>query len=172
MLVECPRCKTRLRLLNEEKIKTAVCKFKCSKCGAIISIKKTATAPMNEAKDKPAYTSAAQEEGAHKESSLHFSDRQERRKYVRYPFREEIIIDGTKRCTCSDISELGLYISTIQSFEEKGIIEVTIPFHEEFLTVKAQVQYSQPGIGIGVMFIDLTDEQKTIIREIIEAITQ
>ena len=171
MLVECPRCKTRLRI-QKGKIRTAMCKFRCSKCGALISMKKTATAPADKMKDEPAHASAALKEGAQKESPMHLPDQQERRKYIRYPFREEILIDGTKRCTCSDISELGLYISTIQSFEEKGIIEVTIPFQEDFLTVKAQVQYSQPGIGIGVMFVDLTEEQKIIIKEIIEAITQ
>ena len=171
MLVECPRCKTGLRI-HEEKISAEVCKFKCSKCGAIISIRRTAAAPMGKVKDEPAHVTAAQEKDAQRESPPHLSDHHERRKYVRYPFRKEILIDGTKRCTCSDISEFGLYISTIQSFEEQGIIEVSIPFQENFLTVKAQVQYSQPGIGIGVMFVDLTDEQKRIIREIIGALTQ
>jgi predicted Zn finger-like uncharacterized protein len=159
MLVECSQCKKKLRV-QEEKIRPGGSKFKCPQCGAILSVNKTASAIMKEEKDK----------SAREQSFQSVSVQQERRKYPRYPFREEIIIDGSKRCTCSDISELGLYISTIQSFEEKGIIEVTIPFKENFLTVNAQVQYYQPGIGMGIMFIDLTDEQKAIIKEIIEKI--
>jgi hypothetical protein len=95
---------------------------------------------------------------------------QERRKHERLPFREEILIDGTRMSTCMDISEDGLYISGIQSYEEHSFIEVTIPFHEEKITVKAQIRYTQPGIGIGVMFVDLTDEQKTKIKELIQSI--
>jgi hypothetical protein len=106
-------------------------------------------------------TNAAQE-------SLHHE--KERRQHKRHPFREEIIIDGTKRCTCTDISDLGLYVSTIQSFEETGIIDVTIPVKGKDLTVKARVQYHQPGIGMGIMFVDLTDEQKAIIKDVIKKI--
>jgi predicted Zn finger-like uncharacterized protein len=171
MLVECSQCKTRFRV-QEEKIRPGGSKFKCSKCGAILSVYKTAASIIKEDKDEPVRFSGEQDGGAYKEPREHISDQRERRKHARYPFREEILIDGTKRCTCSDISELGLYVSTIQSFEEKGKIEVSIPYKENFLTVKAQVQYHQPGIGMGIMFLDLTDEQKTVIKAIIEAIKQ
>lgn len=95
----------------------------------------------------------------------------ERRKHERFPFREDILIDGTKTCTSMDISEGGLYISTIQSYEENSAIDVSIPFKGEKLTVKAQVRYCQPGIGMGVMFIDLNAEQRGKIRKLIESIT-
>lgn len=94
----------------------------------------------------------------------------ERRKHERIPFREEVLIDGTRMSTCMDISEDGLYISGIQSYEEHSFIEVTIPFNEGKITVKAQIRYTQPGIGIGVMFVDLTDEQKTKIQELLQSI--
>ncbi|MFZ5907349.1 MAG: PilZ domain-containing protein [Nitrospirota bacterium] len=94
----------------------------------------------------------------------------ERRKHERIPFREEVLIDGTRMSTCMDISEDGLYISGIQSYEENSFIQVTIPFQEEKVTVKAQVRYCQPGIGIGVMFVDMTDEQRTKIQELLQSI--
>jgi hypothetical protein len=95
---------------------------------------------------------------------------QEHRKHERVPFRKEILIDGVGVSTSLDISEDGLYISGMQSYEENSFIEVTIPFKEEKLKIKAQVRYCQPGIGIGIIFIDLNDEQQTKIRELISSI--
>ncbi len=169
MLVECSQCKKKYRVIDET-IKPHGSKFKCSKCGTILSVKKHLAAIQKEEPNKPVSAINQQEAGTDQESTPYASDQKERRKHERYPFREEIIIDGTKLCTCTDISESGLYVSTIQSFEEKGAINVSIPFKGKNLTVKAQVQYHQPGIGMGIMFVDLTDEQKTIIKEIIKSI--
>lgn len=163
MIVACSQCKIKLRI-PEERIRPEGSKFKCSKCGAVISVK--GPAPAIKREGGPMSLNDEQETGA----AHHAPDQKERRKHERYPFREEILIDGTKRCTCSDISEFGLYISTIQSFEEKGIIDVTIPVKGKDLTVKARVQYHQPGIGMGIMFVDLTEGQKEIIKDIIEKI--
>ncbi len=95
-------------------------------------------------------------------------DRKERRKHERFPFIEDILVDGTKRCTTADISEGGLYISAIQVFEENNVIDVTIPFKGENLTFKAKVRHCQPGIGLGIMFIELSDEQEVKIKEVIK----
>lgn len=96
----------------------------------------------------------------------------ERRKCERFPFREDIVIDGTRISTSMDISEGGLYISAMQSYENNSVIDVTIPFKGEKLTFKAQVRYCQPGIGMGVMFVDLNAEQRGKIKELIESITK
>lgn len=96
----------------------------------------------------------------------------ERRKCERFPFREDMLIDGTRMSTSMDISENGLYISAIQSYEKYSVINVTIPFKGEKLTFKAQVRYCQPGIGMGVMFVDLNAEQRGKIKGLIESITK
>lgn len=92
---------------------------------------------------------------------------QERRRNERLPFREDIVVDGAKLCTSSDISEGGLFISAIQIFEENDVIEITMPLENEKITVKAKVKYSQPGIGVGVMFVDLNEDQKARIRKFV-----
>ena len=99
-------------------------------------------------------------------------DKEERRKYERVPFVEDILIDGTRMSTCMDISEGGLYTSTMQFYEHDSVIDVTIPFKAEKLTVKAQVRYCQPGIGMGMMFIDLNELQRAKIKELIEGLTK
>jgi hypothetical protein len=98
-------------------------------------------------------------------------DTRQHRKYERFPFREELLIDGTNMCSSMDICEGGLYISVIQNFEQNSIINVTIPFKGEKLAVQANVRYCQPGIGVGIMFVDLHDEQKVMIKELIASIT-
>jgi CheY-like chemotaxis protein len=97
--------------------------------------------------------------------------KKELRQYERFPFREDILIDGTRTCTSMDISEGGLYISSIQSYGENDLIDVTFSFKGEKLTVKAQVRYSQPGIGMGIKFVDLNTEQRGKIRKLIEIIS-
>ena len=99
-------------------------------------------------------------------------DKKDRRKYERFPFREDIQIDGSRMCTSMDISEIGLYISAMQSYEINSVIDVTIPFKGGKLTVKAQVRHCQPGIGMGVMLVDLNAEQRANIKELIESITK
>jgi hypothetical protein len=94
------------------------------------------------------------------------------RKYERFPFREEILVDGVTRCTSADISEGGLFISTIQRFEADEVINLIIPVKGEKITTKAQVKYCQPGIGVGLAFADLNDAQRAKVKELIESIAQ
>lgn len=93
----------------------------------------------------------------------------EQRKYERVPFVADVVLDGSRRCTSSDISEGGIYISAIQSFEEGEVIDVTIPSGQEELKVKGEVRHYQHGIGIGIMFVELNDAQKEKILKLVEA---
>ena len=97
-------------------------------------------------------------------------DKEDFRKYQRFPFREDILIDGIKKTTSIDISEGGLYVSSIQHFEKDSIIDLSIPFRGEQLMLRGKVQYYEPGIGIGIQFIELNDKQLIVIKEIIESI--
>jgi len=97
--------------------------------------------------------------------------RDERRKSERFPFREDILIDGAKLCTSNEISEGGLFISAIQIFEEGEVIDVTIPLGGEQITVRGQVKYCQPGIGMGVMFYDLNREQEIKIKKLVDRVS-
>lgn len=166
MLAVCSKCKTRLRV-SDERIEPDGSKFKCPNCSAVLIVKKP-SAPVKEEKDisKPVIEDE-KDTGADYKGSSQLSSEQERRKYERFPFREDILVDGTKQCTIMDISEGGLYVSAIQHFEENSVIEVAIPFKGGKLTVKAQVRYCQPGIGMGIELVDLNDEQRTKIKELI-----
>ncbi len=94
-------------------------------------------------------------------------EQKERRQYERYPFREDILIDGKKSVYSQNICEHGMFVSTLHPLEKGSLIHVTIP---STLTVKAEVSNSQPGIGMGIEFIDLNYNQKKEIKQLIEYI--
>lgn len=100
------------------------------------------------------------------------SDRnnKDQRRHERFPFIEEILIDGVNKCTSADISEGGLFISTIQRFEKDQIIELILPVKGEKISVKARVKYCQPGIGAGLAFIDSDDVLRAKIKELVESV--
>jgi hypothetical protein len=97
-------------------------------------------------------------------------EREERRKCERCHFREHMVIDDTITCVSSDISENGLYVCMMQSLEEGQIIKIAIPFKGKKIILRARVQYSHPGIGAGLIFVDLNAEQRSTIRELMENI--
>ena len=99
-------------------------------------------------------------------------EQKDRRKYERVSFREDVLIDGTRTCSSMDISEGGLYISTIQPYEDNAVISITIPLKKGKLTVKAVVCHCQPGVGMGVRFIDLKVHQRDQIAELINSLKE
>jgi CheY-like chemotaxis protein len=60
----------------------------------------------------------------------------------------------------------------MQCYEHNSVIDVTIPCRGEKLTIRAQIKHGQQGIGMGLMFIDLNDEQKTQIKGLIQNIAK
>ena len=96
----------------------------------------------------------------------------EKRKYQRFPFVADVVLDRSRRCTSSDISEGGIYISDILASEEGASIDVTMPFRGEELTVRGKVRHYQPGVGVGIMFVDLNDAQREKLHEMIAAVAQ
>jgi CheY-like chemotaxis protein len=98
-------------------------------------------------------------------------EKQEQRKQQRIPIRRKLLVDISKDFQCIDISEGGLYFSTGNIFAENSFFDVTIPYRNKKVTVKAQIKHFQPGIGVGLEFIDVSDSQRAGIKEIVESIT-
>lgn len=96
-------------------------------------------------------------------------EKQEHRKQQRIPLTAKLLVDIRKDFQCIDISEGGLYFSTGNIFAENSFFDVTIPFNNKKVTVKAQIRHFQPGIGVGIEFVDVSDSQRAIIKEIIES---
>ena len=94
-------------------------------------------------------------------------EQQERRKYKRFPYREDILIDNSIQAYSQNISQDGMFLCTANPPEKDSVITVTIPLK---VTVKAIVRNYQAGIGMGIRFIDLTDDQKMMIKQLLEEI--
>jgi Tfp pilus assembly protein PilZ len=104
-----------------------------------------------------------------KELIRHIETLTEHRKCERVPFVEDILIDGTGWVRSGDISEEGIYISSLHALKKDSVVELTIPIKQEKLTVKAKVQFCDKMVGFGLRFIDLSEEQKTKIKELIKS---
>jgi CheY-like chemotaxis protein len=96
-------------------------------------------------------------------------EKQEHRKQQRIPITGKLLVDIRKDFQCIDISEGGLYFSTGNIFAENSFFDVTIPYKNKKVTVKAQIRHFQPGVGVGIEFVDVSDTQRSIIKEIIES---
>jgi hypothetical protein len=94
-------------------------------------------------------------------------EKEERRKYQRYPLKEEILIDGIAKAYSLNICEAGMFLCTLHPLEKGSVINITIASK---FTVKAEVKNHQMGLGMGVEFIDLNHDQKIMIKKLIEDI--
>ena len=96
-------------------------------------------------------------------------NKEELRTHKRAPFLKDILIDDKILLRAIDISEGGLYVHTGRSFIPGNIVDITLPLKDIKLTVKANIQHNQSGVGMGLKFVDLTEEQKDMIKKYIES---
>ena len=82
--------------------------------------------------------------------------------------QKELIINGIIKANALDISEIGMYINTQAEFLSGAILEISFDIDNAPIKVKAIVQHSHPGIGMGVKFINLSPENFVIIKKFIE----
>jgi hypothetical protein len=102
--------------------------------------------------------------------SVDNQDKEELRKDERFHFREDISIDGA-RCACMDISESGIYVAA-QYFATGDIVDIILPFKGRNITIKGQVHHCENGFGAGINFIDLNDDNRAIIKQLICSISK
>ena len=93
----------------------------------------------------------------------------ELRKQERVYFNKQITINNTIKVTAIDISMGGLYVHTAHtSFKSGTIIDLSIPFKDTTLEVKAKVKHVQKGVGMGLRFMDFDDVKIAQITELIK----
>lgn len=80
----------------------------------------------------------------------------------------EVIINGILKANALDISENGMYISTQAELLSGAVLDLSFKVADTPINLKAVVQHSQPGIGVGVKFINLIPEHYTLIRRLLD----
>ncbi len=97
-----------------------------------------------------------------------FESHEERRAYDRSRLIVDVFFDG-KDCTSvastKDISVGGFYMNTETRIPEGALLLVRIPFRPGSQVVcNAEVVYSNPGLGVGLRFQGLSEEDRAVLE--------
>jgi hypothetical protein len=76
---------------------------------------------------------------------------------------------GNRDARVSDLSLGGCFVDTIQEVDEGETIRFELKLHSGlWLKLQGRIVYSMPGIGFGIRFENLSEEQIAMIEETIE----
>ncbi|HMK61039.1 MAG TPA: PilZ domain-containing protein [Dissulfurispiraceae bacterium] len=92
----------------------------------------------------------------------------ESRKKSRVRFKENITINKQAMAHCANISSGGLFIYTQQTADPGTLVELSFPVDNLTMNVEASVQHYHKGVGIGVMFVHQTEEQRNMLDSFID----
>jgi len=98
-----------------------------------------------------------------------FEDQEERRRYDRARLIVDVHFNGqdaTGVASTKDISLGGFYMNTKADVPEGGKLMVRIPIAaDKEIVCSGEVVYTNPGLGLGVRFTDLSDEARSILEQ-------
>ncbi len=80
--------------------------------------------------------------------------------------------DVPHRCTLTDVSHGGCYVETTTPFPVGTAVDIVIRTAESKLSLPGTVQKTDPGFGMGVKFVTLTERNKKHIAELVECVDQ
>ena len=86
------------------------------------------------------------------------------RLYPRVSFSGMVMINETVSSKSVDISESGMFLLTSQTFPENTSIKLSFPIGNGVVSVQALVRYFVPYAGIGLLFKELSEEHRALIR--------
>jgi CheY-like chemotaxis protein len=90
------------------------------------------------------------------------------RKVERVLIKKDVIINGSLKAQAFDISEGGMYIYTQSEFNSGDLLDLDFDVDGVPIKVKARVQHTQLGVGIGVKFSGLSHEESIRIKRLLE----
>ncbi len=96
----------------------------------------------------------------------------EQREKKRVLIQESVLVNGIIKANALDISEEGMYISTQAEFVSGAILELSFRLNDNDIKVKVYVQHVQPGIGMGVRFLNLSPETYSVIKSFIDGASE
>ncbi len=105
----------------------------------------------------------------------------ERRREFRLPYQEKVIFTDGQRSKVAyslNFSKGGLFVKTLDPIpvDTKGYVLFLLPQHEKSLSYKARIahiafdrQKCEIDCGMGVQFLDVTEEEKAFLSNHLEA---
>jgi CheY-like chemotaxis protein len=82
--------------------------------------------------------------------------------------QEPVVINNIVKAYALDISEGGMYLHTQSEFIPGATLELSFKLKEKDIRVKAVVRHVQPGIGMGVSFINPSPETLSAIKDFLK----
>lgn len=66
-----------------------------------------------------------------------------------------------------DVSATGMFINTAKTFPEGAILRVRFRLSRTMreINARAEVRYCLPGVGVGVEFMEISDEHRSAIQD-------
>ena len=95
-------------------------------------------------------------------------DHDERRLHDRSRLIVDVFFDGqdlTGVASTKDISLGGLYMNTQAEVPDGAHLMVRIPMGKQEIVCSAEVVYKNPGQGLGVRFLDLSDDARAVLEQ-------
>ena len=75
---------------------------------------------------------------------------------------------GRLNTRINDLSLSGVFIDSMTCFPVGSILKLRFRLQDTEIAASAEVRYCMPQIGMGVKFLDLTEEARRIIEEVVE----
>lgn len=80
----------------------------------------------------------------------------------------DVFINRTVKAEGLDLSEDGMYLYTTKQFVAGSTIEASFMLDGNEINVRAKVVHSQPGIGLGVHFVEVKEETLQTIKNYLD----
>jgi c-di-GMP-binding flagellar brake protein YcgR len=95
----------------------------------------------------------------------------ERRKHKRIPFIHEVEVIGVGTRRCSDLSIGGMYLETVSVFPVGETLRLRFTLQDGDVAPfesSARVLYAHESVGVGLFFLNLTDDQQVRLQRFID----
>ena len=92
----------------------------------------------------------------------------EERKKRRILLKKEISLNNIIKGYILDISEGGMYIYTQAEFIPNAVLNLNFTINGEEIKVKGSVLHTEPGVGIGIKFLNLPPEDFSYIKKFLQ----
>lgn len=94
----------------------------------------------------------------------------ERRSWQRVTVVQDLYFDSRESRPLVDLSEQGMFVATDEPYTVGSILDVRFRLlrDEHTISAKAQVVYTQEGLGMGLKFVDISHSDRERIRKFIE----
>jgi|GEM_PF-1214751 len=88
----------------------------------------------------------------------------DKRRYPRVRYLQDVLINRAVPAAGASISQGGMFLFTTAPFRSDHQVRVQFMLHELSMELASTVRHYQPGIGMGLMFQDLSEEQEMLVK--------